>query len=84
MSTVGTSFDDPSGAALAARAHEAGVVQPANVIPNHDVTLHFVYRGTLEEAEKLRDDLLFALLQMPAVQQPIDNSVSERTIGPPA
>lgn len=79
----GTSLDDPSGAGLAARAREAGAVTDPVETPNFDVTLHFVYRGGREAAEKLRDDLLFALLQMPAVQQPIDNSVSDRTIGPP-
>lgn len=83
----GTSNDDPSGAALAASARAAaaaaGVDTTAHETPNFDVTLHFVYRGTREEAEKLRDDLLFALLQMPAVQQPIDNAVAERTIGVP-
>ncbi len=79
----GTSLDDPSGANLARRAHEAGVVSPANEVPNFDVTLHFVYRGSRDAAERLRDDLLFALLQMPAVQQPIDNSVADREFGPP-
>lgn len=84
MSTFGTSEDDPSGAGLARAAHAAGAVSAPVEAPNFDVTLHFVYRGPQVEAEKLRDDLLYALLQMPAVQHPIDNSVAERVIGPPA
>jgi len=83
MSIGASVSQDPSGAGLARAAHEAGVVQPVNEVPNFDVTLHFVYRGNREGAEKLRDDLLFALLQMPAVQQPIDNSVADRTVGVP-
>lgn len=89
MSAVpqGTSFDDPDGSKLAAAARAQAQAQGADVapheVPNFDVQLHFVYRGSREEAERLRDDFLFALLQMPAVQRPIDNSVSDRVIGPP-
>lgn len=84
----GTQVDDPSGELLAERgraaAAAAGIDTTAHTeTANFDVTLHFVYRGERETAEKLRDDLLFALLQMPAVQQPIDNSVAERVIGVP-
>lgn len=84
----GTQVDDPSGTLLAQRAREAAAAAGVDTtthaeVANFDITLQFVYRGDRETAEKLRDDLLFALLQMPAVQQPISNSVAERVIGVP-
>lgn len=70
---------DPSGHALAEAAHAAGAVEPAATLPNCDVDLSFVVRGTREHAEAVAATLAYELSARSDVDGNVTYSVAVRS-----
>lgn len=69
--------DDPSGLALAERAHAAGAVEPGDVVSTCAVSLSFRARGSRASVQRFVDELTVVLLEVPGVEMPVSVSVVE-------
>lgn len=68
---------DRSGLKLAEQAHDAGVVEPTEVLPNQLVLVEFVIRGTAEHADHVATLLALGLTDRDDVKTVVF-SVKER------
>lgn len=73
-----TSTDDPSGAALAEQAHQAGAVTAPVELPLVDVVVSFAVRGSEAEADRVAFDFAQQLLEHPDVVMPVTFAHSVR------
>lgn len=74
----GTSQDDPSGAAVAAEAHEAGAVVAVDEQPLQDCELRFTWRGDHQAAQEFLTALALKLIAEQRVAMPYQSAVVER------
>lgn len=75
---VGGSLSDPSGAAAAKAAYDAGAVVPVVELPVHDCTLEFRVHATERDARDLVDALAAHLSSHPLVLAPVTATVRGR------
>ncbi len=74
-----TAQDDPSGAALAQQAYDAGAVEPPVRTPRYDVVLHFTVESPApSRAQALADGIVTDLVGRSSVRD-VDYTVTERT-----
>lgn len=74
----GSSSVDPSGAAAAQAAHDAGAVIPVAVRPMHDATLSLRLHGDGDDVRELLDTVALLLSGHPSVVPPVTVSVVGR------
>jgi hypothetical protein len=70
-------MNDPSGLSLAEEAHAAGAVEPTLVLPNVQVRLEFIVRGTPQHADAIAGTLAAELSARSDVAHGVTYSVGE-------